>query len=800
MKRSLSETELRCSLWPRQAAVEEETEDFIRLWLDEEGVTQMTKTEWVGTGVTRIDAKDKVRGMLKYMSDLSFPNMIHGAVLRSKHPHALIKKIDTKRAQELDGVVAVLTHEDVPGLNGFGIAIPDQPVLCRNKVRYMGDAIALVGAESKETAEHALELIEVEYELLPIVDDPEQAMLESSPKVHDTGNIHNHVKIERGDVEAAFKEAQVVVENTYSTPRQMHAFLEPESGVATIDEDRNITIWCGGQHPYRDQLQVARALGMNPRKIRIINTPTGGAFGGKDEITVQIYLALLTLHTGRPAKIVLSREESVVAGMKRHPMKIHMKTAAAADGTLLANEARIVSDTGAYASLGGPVIGFAIEHSCGAYRVENVNLEGFCVYTDNGVAGAFRGFGANQVTFAVETQLDMIAEKLGIDKLEIRKKNALRSGDIAPLGHKMEASVGLLGTLEAAENSRLWQLKEEFKANPSAPFKKRGIGIACSFQGCGLGKGLPDYGAASIELLPNGQFAVGISCPEIGQGNTTAFTQMAADYVGCSIEDIVILSGDTRHTQDSGTSTASRSIYTGGNAMKLAAENLHNSISAVACEILRVPEDEITFRHGAAVSKACEDKMVSFREIAELMVKTGLSIKGEGHFIWPVSETELEGYVGIPHLLYSYITQIALVEVNTLTGETEVLEAVSVPDPGKAINPQGVEGQSEGGVVMGMGYALTEDTIIEEGITLTRNFSTYILPTSLDMPCRIETIIAEEPEPSGPFGAKGIGEAVCVPISPAITNAIHDAVKVWIRQIPATPERVYTALKKREAP
>ena len=615
--------------------------------------------------------------------------------------------------------------------------------------------------------------------------------------MHETGNIHNHVKIERGDTEVAFQKAAVIVENTYLTPRQMHAFLEPESGVATIDEEKNITIWCGGQHPYRDQLQVARALGMNPRRIRIINTPTGGAFGGKDEITVQIHLALLTLHTGRPAKIVLSREESVIAGMKRHPMKIRMKTAAARDGTILANEVRIVSDTGAHASLGGPVIGFAIEHSCGAYRVENVKLEGFCVYTNNGVAGAFRGFGANQVTFAIETQLDMIADELGIDKLDIRKKNALRKGDTAPLGHTMEASVGLLRTLDAAENSRLWQLRNEYKAKPATPHKKRGIGIACSFQGCGLGKGLPDYGAATVELLPSGEFAIGISCPEIGQGNTTAFAQMAADYIGCSIDDIAILSGDTRHTLDSGTSTASRSIYTGGNAMRLAVRNLHKAMSPIAANILYVSEEDISFRHGAIVSKSCPDKMLTFKQIAELAAKTGISIKGEGHFMWPVSETELRGYVGIPHLLYSYITQMALVEVNTLTGETEVLKVVSVPDPGKAINPQGVEGQSEGGVVMGMGYALTEDTVIKKGITLTRNFSTYILPTSLDMPEEIETIIAEELESSGPFGAKGIGEAVCVPISPAITNAIHDATGVWIRQIPATPERVYSALKKK---
>jgi CO/xanthine dehydrogenase Mo-binding subunit len=338
-------------------------------------------------------------------------------------------------------------------------------------------------------------------------------------------------------------------------------------------------------------------------------------------------------------------------------------------------------------------------------------------------------------------------------------------------------------------------MREELKANPSAPYKKRGIGIACSFQGCGLGRGLPDYGAARIELLPNGQFVVGLSCPEIGQGNTTAFTQIAADAIGCHIDDVIVIVGDTARTPDSGTSTASRSIYTGGNSIQRAAEELRKAIAPVAAEALGVPEDDISFEYGKVVARSCKDKTLTFRDLADHAASKGLSLKGEGHFIWPVADAEV-GYIGIPHLLYSYATQIALVEVNTLTGETEVLQAVSVPDPGKAINPQGIEAQSEGGVVMGMGYALTEDIIIEKGLFQTKNFSTYILPTSLDMPCEIETIIAEEHEPSGPFGAKGIGEITCLPISPAITNAIHDATGVWIKHIPATAERVYTALKE----
>ncbi|MGE5588984.1 MAG: xanthine dehydrogenase family protein molybdopterin-binding subunit [Clostridia bacterium] len=762
----------------------------------------MNEPRWVGARICRIDAEDKVTGKLKFMSDLSFPGMLWGAVLRSAHPHALIKKIDTSRAEAMEGVVAVLTHRDVPGLNGFGIVIPDQPVLCSDKVRYMGDAVALVAAVSKERASEALRAIDVEYDPLPLVDDPENAMLESSPKVHAGGNIHHHIKVERGDVDAAFREAAVVVENTYHTPRQMHAFMETESGVAAMDEHGDITVWCGSQHPFRDQLQIARALGMNPRKIHVVSTPAGGAFGGKDEITVQIYLALLALRTGRPVKMVLSREESVVAGMKRHPMRIRMKTAAAADGTLLANEVRVVADTGAYASLGGPVVNLAIEHSCGPYRMPNVRLEGFCVYTNNGLAGAFRGFGANQVTFALETQVDMIAERLGIDKLEFRRKNVVRRGDVAALGHTMTASVGATATLEAASRCELWARREELKAKPSAPYKRRGVGLATELHGCGLGVGLPDYGAATIELLPDGRFAVGVSCPEIGQGNTTAFAQMAADSLGSSVADIMVVSGDSRHTLDSGTSTASRSVYTGGNAIRCAAARMRDQVADMAAEALGVPHDAIVFgrggvevRHHLAGDAVHPVERLSFREIARIAEGKGRRLKAEGDFIWPVADRGVEGYFGLPHLIYSYITQVALVEVNTLTGEVEVLRAVSIPDPGKAINPAGIEAQSEGGVVMGMGYALMEDTVIEQGITKTPNFSTYIIPTSADVP-DIETIIVEEPEPSGPFGAKGIGEAVCVPITPAVTNAIHDATGIWVTHIPATPERVYMALKK----
>ncbi len=354
-------------------------------------LTESDELKWIGRPVPRVDAVGKVTGSLKYMGDLEFPGMLWGRVLRAAHPHALIRSIDTTAAEACPGVVRVLTAADVPGLNGYGIALPDQPVLCRDKVRYMGDAVALVLAESAEEAAAALLKIDVVYETLPLVDDAERAMLPDSPLVHETGNVHLHTHVTNGDVEAGFAAAAVIVDTVYRLPRQMHAFLEPEQGVGVPDADGGVTVFCGAQHPYRDQMQISRALGIKPQRIRVVASPVGGAFGGKDEITLQILLAMGALATGRPVKIVLSREESVVAGWKRHPMTIHMRTGADAEGHLVAQKVRLVADTGAYASLGGPVTNLALEGCTGVYRIPNVELDGYCVYTNNGVAGAFRG-------------------------------------------------------------------------------------------------------------------------------------------------------------------------------------------------------------------------------------------------------------------------------------------------------------------------------------------------------------------------------------------------------------------------
>ncbi len=751
--------------------------------------------KWVGRPVTRVDARGKVTGEQKYMGDLKFPGMAYGRVLRSKYPHAHIKSIDTSRAESAPGVVKVLTWRDVGGLNGYGIAIPDQPVLCRDKVRYMGDAVALVIAESAEQAKRALALVNVDYEVLPVVDDPEAAILPDSPRVHESGNVHMQTHVENGDVEQGFAESDLIVEGLYKLPRQMHAFMEPEQGVGVPGPEGDVTVYCGAQHPYRDQMQVSRALGIKPSRIRVVTSPTGGAFGGKDEITLQILLAMGALATGRPVQIVLSREESTVAGWKRHPMTIYMKTGARRDGTLLAHKVRLVSDTGAYASLGGPVTNLALEGCTGVYRIPAIVMDGYCVYTNNGVAGAFRGFGQLQANFAMEHQMDRLACELGIDPVGIRLRNALRPGDPNPLGHTMVESVGAIPTIEAAAKCDIWVNREEYCRQSSAPWRRRGVGFATEMQGTGLGVGLPDYGAALIRLLSDGKWTVGLSCPEIGQGNSTTYAQMAAEALEVHVDDVRVFVGDTGLGPDSGSCTASRSVYTGGNAVFRAAAQMRDRLRAEAAAVLGCGPDEVVYS-GGVCRRIDGTASVALQELAARAASEGREITADGAFIWPVSKVQIPGAVGLPHIINTYITHVALVEVDEMTGETSVLKAFAAIDCGRVINPQGLRGQSEGGMVMGMGYALMEDTIIEGGKTLTPNFSTYIIPTSIDAP-DMDTVACEVLEPSGPYGAKGVGEAVMVPIAPAITIAIDRAVGARVAHAPATSERVYHAMRSR---
>jgi CO/xanthine dehydrogenase Mo-binding subunit len=750
------------------------------------------KLRWVGKPVERRDARGKVTGETKFFADMALPNMLWAKTARSKYPHALIKKIDKSKAEAFPGVVAVLTYEDVPGQNGFGILIPDQPVLCHDKVRYLGDAIAVVAAETMEAAEKATRLVEVEYEPLPTVTDPIKAMQSESPKVHSHGNILRHASVKVGNVEDAVQKAAVVVENTFHTGRQMHMFLETEAGLGLLDDKGNIVVYAGGQSPYRDQMQISRALGISPEKIRVISTPVGGAFGGKEENTVQIHLAMLALKTKRPVKMVWTREESGVAGMKRHPMTIIMKTATDRKGRLLANNVKIIADTGAYASLGPTVLDVAVENSCGPYKIPNVNIDAYSVYTNNGVAGAFRGFGAPQVNFAIETNMDIIAERLGIDPITLRKMNALREGDTSPFGLKVSGSVGIYETLSKAEKSKIWRTQEKLKSKQSAAWCKLGVGIASAVKGFGFGA-IPDFAAVSIQLTPAGKFVIGISCPEIGQGATTAYAQIAAEALNCDIDEVSITSADSMLAPDSGTSSASMALVRGGNAILTAAPKMIELILNAAGEILGETLQKLAVKQ-SRIKSTKTSKSVSYSDIAKHLQQANAEMKIVAGYNVPRAEKPVEGSLEIPHISYMYATAVALAEVDTLTGKTRVMKFFLSPDCGRIINPHSYSGQCEGAIVQGLGFALTENTQIENGVVKTNNFTTYIIPTIADIP-EIEIDPVETYEEIGPFGSKGLGEIGIIPVGSAVANAIYNAIGTRLYTLPATPENVYNALK-----
>jgi len=749
------------------------------------------KTRYVGKPVLRVDAREKVTGELKYLSDLSFPDMLWGRVLRAAHPHALIKRIDTSKAEALPGVACVLTHQHVPGLNGFGIAIPDQPVLCEDKVRYMGDAVALVAAETKEIAAQALDLIEVDYEPLPVVDDPEKAFLPDAPKVHEKGNLLWENTLGKGDVEAGFAESDFVVEQKFSTQMYEHAFLETEGGVAKYDpETGTVHVWVGSQYAYRDQLQIARATNWDREKIHVVGSPVGGAFGGKDEITIQIYLALLAHYSRRPVKIALNRTESIISGTKRHPMKMYFKVGCKKDGTLQSVETNIFSDTGAYASLGGPVLNLALEGASGPYSVPHARLVGHAMYTNNGFSGAFRGFGTTQSCLAIEICLDMLAEQVGMDPIDFRLKNVIRQGQQTAIDNKLFTSCGIEETLQIAKQSELWQKREENKANHTGAVRY-GVGVASEIQALGLGIGIPDYAHTRVELTDDGKYIVRQGSIEIGQGNLTAFAQMTAEVLGCSIEDVAVTHGDTADGADSGTSTASRTIYAVGNSIVRAAKNLIRELETFVAE--QFP-GEWRFEQGGFVSR---DKRLGPAELAHKAGQIGKKLEAEGFF--KHIEAEKEYTDGLPHCLYAFCTQVASVKVDTETGIIRVEEILTIPDCGRAINPQGIEGQAEGGAAQGMSYVLTEEVKLKEGRFLNPRFSTYILPTTMDMP-RVTTRIVESWEDSHEFGAKGIAETVMVPVAPAIVNAIYHATGVRFFELPIPPEKMLRAWREEHNP
>lgn len=746
---------------------------------------------YVGKKIPRLDGEAKASGKLRYMTDYKFEGALAGRILRAAHPHALLKNIWLEEALALEGVHCILTAQDIPGLNAFGIEYADQPVLCDKKVRYLGDPVALVLAETEQQAAKALELIKVDYELLEVIEDPAKALRPEATAIHEQGNILRHNKAVVGDPDTAFKEAHLVVEHTYTTTWQEHAFLETEGGFGVPTGDGGVTIYCPAQHGYRDRQQLAKVLDLPAEKITVVSSPVGGGFGGKDDLNVQALLALGALKTNRPVKIHLCREESFQAGIKRQPFTIRMRTAVTAEGKFLAQDVYAICDTGPYASLGAAIMSFGLENCCGAYYFPNVRLEGYCVYTNNPLTGEFRGFGNNQMHFALESQLDIIARQLGIDPLAIRLRNCLKPGERHSHGHLVAPSVGAAGTLQAAENSRLWQERQDFKNSSVKPWCKRGVGVALCQHGNGLGKGLPDNSTAAIELLDDGTFIVAVSSEELGQGSVTTMAIIAAEELGVEPSKLKVVNGHTSLAPDSGSSTASRSTYMAGKAVLKAAQKMKELLLEAGADFLGIPARQVSWSRGKILS-ACGQEVLP-GQLAPLLRQQGKS-KVLQSVAMP--ETDITYDIGL-HYLQSYLTQVVGVEVNTLTGKTEVIVTEVFPDAGQVINRLGYEGQVDGGTVMGMGYALLENFRTQEGKCLTRNLQTYLIPTAGDTP-EIRITPVEVLEESGPFGAKGFGETTSIAVTPAIINAIADAVGVRVLALPASAEAVYWLLKAKE--
>ncbi len=748
----------------------------------------MLEHRYVGKPLARRDAFEKASGEAKYASDLFPDNTLYVIAVRSRYPHARIRSIDITEAQRYHGVVAVLTHKDVPN-NRYGVFVKDRPVLCDDRVRYIGDPVALVAAESREEAEEAAALVEVDYEVLPVVSNPFEAMKPDSPKIHDGGNICRQTRITYGDAEKALEQADVVVEDSYTTATQIHAYLETEAGISYLDEKGRINVIAGGQSPYRDREEICHTLNLPKERVRVIIPHVGGAFGGKDDITVQIHLALVTLKTGRPARMVWTREESNIAGVKRHPSYVKMRTGATSDGRLLANQTEIVYDTGAYACLGPAVLDVGIENCNGPYRIPNIDIRAYLVYTNNLVASACRGFGSPQVIFAMESQMDQLAEKLGMDPLEFRLLNAVRKGDVGVFGNRLEGSVGIVQCLEKIKSHKVWRERGTLGKSGGKPWIRRGVGVAAAVKGYTLGA-LPDSGRVSLELTSTGGFRVRASSTEIGQGISQALAQLAADYLHCDPNQIQVLLADTEETPDTSVTSASRQLYLAGNALKDAARKMLDNMGAA---MARLTGEKAKFSNSTAYTDS--GIRLSYKDLYRAMVEYGLPTTVEGVFDVPRT-TPIPGSLEIPHLFYMYGATLASVEVNVLTGFVSVRKLVAVVDAGRVVNPQTFTGQVEGAVAQGLGYALMENPVIEDGVIKTVNLSTYLILTVKDMP-DVEVMAVEDGEETGPFGAKGIGEIGIVSVAPAIANAIYNAVGVRPHHIPMTPEKIYWLLKGR---
>lgn len=731
----------------------------------------------IGISHKRIDALDKVTGKAVYPGDIHLPNSLSMKILFAGRPHAIVKEINTAKAIALEGVVLVLTAADVPS-NEYGLQIPDQPVLCgpgsgkpfADRVRFVGDQVAAVVAETEEIAAAAVELIEVSYEDLPTLLDPFEAIQEGAVLIHpDKGsNLYQSYKLRKGDLEKGFQEADVIIEGEYHTPVQEHAYLQPEAGVAYFDEEGRLVVAAAGQWAHEEQEQIAHSLGLEMDQVRVIHPAIGGAFGGREDISIQIVLGLAVLQlkekgVERPVKIVWSREESIIGHHKRHAYHITTRWGATKEGKLTAVEIDITADGGAYMYTSNKVLTNAFIASTGVYDIPNIKIDARAVATNKVPGGAFRGFGGPQGAFSAECQMNKLAEKLDMDPVEIRILNSLDKEGISSVGTPLPGLVNIKDVLERCAEESFWERGEKGWSRKEIQRAQkgfqRGIGYACGIKNIGFSGGYQENSWATIELYGAEEIEkvlVRHAAAEVGQGTHTAIVQMTAEALGVPVDLVEIISADTRETRDSGSVSASRMTFMAGNSVYGAAK--------------------------LALEKWDDEERPAIGTYQYLAPKT--------------TKLDPETGEGTPNFAYGYVAQAVELLVDMETGQISIERIYSTHDVGKAINPDQLNGQIEGGVVQALGYVLTENFIQEGGFVKTDKLSTYLIPTVQDVPPKLIPIVMENPDPNGPFGALGVAEMPFISLAPAIMGAMYDATGVWFDDFPLTPERVLRGLGK----
>jgi CO/xanthine dehydrogenase Mo-binding subunit len=752
----------------------------------------------VGKSIERLDSVDKVLGKPIYTMDIVPENALYLKVVRSKYAHALLKHVDVSAARKYPGVVAVVTAQDIPGINESTALLPDKPLLAADRVRFAGEPIAAVASYDSAIAEEAVDLIKVDYEPIPAVFSPLEAMKPNVPHLHPNGNIAKHMKVRKGNVEEGFKQADLIVEETYKSQFQEPVPLEPEAGFVIPEPDGSVTCVGSIQSPFHVQTGIAKILSLRPEQVRVIQAVTGGAFGPKsDEIPVDVLgmAALVATKTRRPAALAYTREESMIGHTKRHPFRTTLRVGVKKNGRLTAWEATMLADTGAYASLGPLVVIRAVFHSTGPYVVPHVKSDAYCVYTNNTMAGSFRGFGGPQAHFAAESHMDIIAEKLGMDPLDLRLLNILRPGTLTATSQVVDEACGLEECIRrATEESDWYRKREQFKQMNGT--KRRGLGIATMYHGNSLGPEGNDYAAVHMQIEQNGTIKFRTGLTEYGTGASSGLIQIAAETMHLPTSYFKLEPPDTDYCTDTGPTVASRTITIGGRAAQMVAGKLYQKLKEVAAKMLGCSFDEIESSNDTYYVKSNPEKSTSYRDVVTSAFKQGVSLKEAETFTAPKCEYDPETSQGTTYLQYTYGAVTAEVEVDTETGRVQVLRMVAAYDIGKAINPLSLEGQIEGGTVQGLGYAIMEEMTLKDGVVQNPNLADYYIPTSLDIP-EIKSIILEYPGHLGPYGAKAIGEPPIVLPAPAIVNAIENAIGIRLTEIPATPDRVLMAFKRR---